>query len=47
MLDQINKVIRKMAEAEKYDLILQDAVYRSPRIDVTDKVLKALAAEAK
>lgn len=47
MLDQINKVIRKMAESEKYDLILQDAVYRSPRIDVTDKVLKALAAEAK
>jgi len=40
-------VIRKMAEAEKYDLILQDAVYRSPRIDVTDKVLKALGAEAK
>lgn len=47
MLDQINKVIRKLAETEKYDLILQDAVYRSPRIDVTDKVLKALAAEAK
>lgn len=47
MLEQINKVIRKMAEAEKYDLILQDAVYRSPRVDITDKVLKALAAEAK
>jgi len=47
MLEQINKVIRKMAGAEKYDLILQDAVYRSPRIDVTDKVLKALGAEAK
>ncbi len=47
MLDQINKVIRKLAETEKYDLILQDAVYRSPRIDVTDKVLKALAAESK
>ena len=47
MLDQINKVIKKMAEAEKYDLILQDAVYRSPRVDVTDKVLKALSAETK
>jgi len=47
MLDQINKVIKKMAEAEKYDLILQDAVYRSPKVDITDKVLKALAAEAK
>jgi len=47
MLEQINKVIRKMAEAEKFDIILQDAVYRSTRVDVTDKVLKALAAEAK
>jgi len=47
LLDQINKVIKKMAESEKYDLILQDAVYHSPRIDMTDKVLKALAAENK
>lgn len=47
MLDQINKTIKKMAEAEKYDLILQDAVYRSPKVDITDKVLKALAAENK
>lgn len=46
MLDQINKTIKKLAEAEKYDLILQDAVYRSPKVDITDKVLKALA-EAK
>ena len=47
LLDQINKVIKKMAETEKYDLILQDAVYHSPRIDMTDKVLKALAGETK
>lgn len=46
MLDQINKTIKKLAEADKYDLILQDAVYRSPKVDITDKVLKALA-EAK
>jgi outer membrane protein len=38
-------VIRGIAEAEKFDLILQEAVYRSPRIDITDKVLKALSAE--
>jgi outer membrane protein len=36
-------VIKQIAEAEKYDLILQEAVYRNPRIDITDKVLKALA----
>ena len=43
MLERANKVIQQIAEAEKYDLILQEAVYRSPRIDITDKVLKALA----
>jgi outer membrane protein len=32
-----------MAEAEQFDLIVQDAVYRNPRIDLTDRVLKALA----
>lgn len=47
MLEQINKAIKKLAESEKYDLILQDAVYRSPKVDITDKVLKALAAETK
>ncbi len=41
--DRVNKVIKQIAEAEKYDLILQEAVYVSPRIDVTEKVIKALA----
>lgn len=41
--DRANKVIQSIAEAEKFDLILQEAVYFSPRIDITDKVLKALA----
>jgi outer membrane protein len=44
---QVNasKVIQSIAEAEKYDLILQlqDSVYRSQRIDITDKVIKTLA----
>jgi outer membrane protein len=40
-----SKIIQSIAEAEKYDLILQlqDSVYRSQRIDITDKVIKALA----
>jgi outer membrane protein len=42
VLDRSNKVIRQIAEAEKYDIIFQDAVYVSPRIDITDKVIKAL-----
>jgi outer membrane protein len=36
------KAIQAIAEAEKFDLILQEAVYASPRIDITEKVLKAL-----
>lgn len=43
LLERANKIIRQIAEAEKYDLIIQEAVYRSPRIDITDRVLKALA----
>lgn len=42
VIDRANKVVQQIAEAEKFDLILQEAVYRSPRIDITDKVLKAL-----
>jgi outer membrane protein len=42
VVEQANRVINQIAEQEKFDLILQDAVYRSPRIDITDKVIKAL-----
>lgn len=42
VIDRANKVVKQIAEAEKFDLILQEAVYRSPRIDITDKVLKLL-----
>ena len=42
VLDRTNKVIKQIAETEKYDIIFQEAVYASPRIDITDKVLKAL-----
>ncbi len=43
VLQRANDVIKQIAESEKFDLILQEAVYRSPRIDITDKVIKALA----
>lgn len=42
VLERTNKVIKQIAEAEKYDIIFQEAVYVSPRIDITDKVLRAL-----
>jgi len=42
VLERANRVIRQVAEAEKYDLILQEAVYVNPRHDITDKVVNAL-----
>ena len=41
--ERANKVINDIAEKEKFDLILQEAVYASGKIDITDKVIKALA----
>lgn len=42
VLERTNRVIKQIAEQEKYDIVFQEAVYISPRIDITDKVLKAL-----
>jgi outer membrane protein len=35
-------VVKQVAEQEKYDLILQEAVYINPKHDITEKVLRAL-----
>lgn len=43
LFERADRVIKRIADAEKFDLILQEAVFRSPRIDITDRVLKALA----
>lgn len=47
ILERVNKAIRNIAEKEDYDLILQlqDSVYRSQRIDITNQVIKALAEQ--
>ncbi|MGH8721051.1 MAG: OmpH family outer membrane protein [Burkholderiales bacterium] len=42
VVEQANRIIRQLAEQEKYDIIFQDAVYANPRIDITDRVIKAL-----
>ncbi len=47
VLDKANKVVKEIAEKDNYDIIFQDAVYVNPRIDITDKVLKALDASSK
>ncbi|MDF1484008.1 OmpH family outer membrane protein [Ramlibacter sp. H39-3-26] len=46
VLERANKVVKQVAESEKYDVIFQDAVYINPRLDITDKVIKALNAAA-
>ncbi len=46
VLERANKIVKQVAEQEKYDLVLQEAVYVNPKHDITDKVLKALNATA-
>jgi outer membrane protein len=45
--EKATKAIRQLAETEKYDLVVQEAVYFNPKIDITDKVIKILNAGAK
>ena len=42
LLERAQRIVRQIAEQEKYDLIVQDAVYFSTRVDITEKVLRAL-----
>jgi len=44
VLERANRVVRQVAEAERYDLVLQEAVYINPKHDITEKVIKAINA---
>jgi len=44
IVERANRVIRQIFEQEKFDLIVQEAIMASARIDITDKVIKALGA---
>lgn len=44
ILDTANKIVQQIAQAGHYDVILQDAVYVNPKLDLTDQVLKQLNA---
>ncbi len=46
VVERANRVIKQIYETEKYDLILQEAIFAGPRIDITEKVIKALSAPA-
>ena len=43
VIEKANKAIKQIAESDKYDLILQDVVWVSPKLDITDRVIKVLA----
>ena len=42
VVEKARAVIKKIAVEEKFDLILENSVYASPNIDITQKVIKAL-----
>jgi outer membrane protein len=44
IIDRANRAVRTLAENEKFDLIIQEAVYIHPKHDITDKVIKLLNA---
>jgi len=44
VVERANRVIKQIFDSEKYDVILQEVVFAGPRVDITDKVIKALNA---
>ena len=47
VVEQANRIIRQIAEQEKFDIIFQEMpAYVSPRIDITDRVIKALEGKS-
>ena len=46
VVERANRVIKQIFDSEKYDLILQEVVFASGKVDITDKVIKALNSGA-
>lgn len=44
VVERANRVIKQIFDQEKYDVILQEVVFAGPRVDITEKVIKALNA---
>jgi outer membrane protein len=47
VLEKATKAVRVVADAEKYDLVIQEVVYSNTKHDITEKVLKILNSGAK
>ena len=44
-IERANRAIRRVGEAENFDVVVIEANFASTRIDITDRVIKALDAE--
>ena len=42
VLERANRAVKQIAELEKYDIVFQEVVWADPRVDITEKVIKAL-----
>ena len=47
VLDKATRAVKQVADAEKYDFVLQEAAYNNGKHDITDKVLKVLNSGSK
>ncbi len=47
ILSRANRIIQDIAKSQNYDLILQEAVWASPKADLTEQVIKRLNAPMK
>ncbi len=42
VVEKLNRTLKQVAESEKYDLIIQEAAYINPKLDITDKVMSIM-----
>ncbi len=42
IFEKANQVLKQIVEQKKLDIVVQDAAYVSPKVDITDEVLQAL-----
>jgi outer membrane protein len=46
VVERANRAIKQIFDTEKYDVILQEVIFAGPRVDITDKVIRALNGPA-
>ena len=42
LIEKTNIALKQIAEQRKFDLVIQDPVYATPKVDITDDIIKAL-----